>query len=291
MNPHAIITGASSGLGLASANALAEKGYDLTLIARGAQRLINVSDSLRSQYPNLQIREVVLDISNLDTVREFANHVNQPVDVLMNNAGLMGPDFSLSIEGIESQMATNHIGHFLLTALLWGRLNEARDPRVISLSSVVHRKGKINTASIEEIRGSNPADYNRWQRYADSKLACLYFARELDLRARLTGSKVKSVAAHPGWARTGLQANFPHPLDPMAQDAQTGARSQILAAVDPNLKSGDFIGPKFELWGDPKNIRGSRRSRNLEISAALWKTSEDLTGIRFLPDSTPKPSF
>ena len=282
MNRHAIITGASSGLGLESAKALAAQGFDLTLIARGADRLIEKADLLRRQYPELTIREIVLDISNLDTVREFASHINHPVDVLMNNAGLMGPDFALSIEGIESQMATNHIGHFLLTALLWKNLEQAIDPRVISLSSVVHRKGKIRSASIAEIRGSDPKTYDRWQRYADSKLACLYFARELDLRSRQSGSKVKSIAAHPGWAITGLQENFPHALDPLAQDAATGARSQIHAATSPDVAGGDFVGPKFELWGKPKMLSGSKRSRNLEIAQQLWRTSEELTGIKFL---------
>ncbi|MEY3561807.1 MAG: hypothetical protein RL068_959 [Actinomycetota bacterium] len=282
MTKHAIITGASSGLGLESAKALALQGFSLTLIARGADRLVSQAEFLRRHYPEVEIREVVMDISNLDTVREFAKHINHPVDVLMNNAGLMGPEFALSIEGIESQMATNHIGHFLLTALLWRNLESAHNPRVISLSSVVHRKGKIKTASIEEIRGSNPANYDKWQRYADSKLACLYFARELDLRSRLTGSKVASIATHPGWALTGLQQNHQSPFDKLAQDAKTGARSQVLAATDETVEGGDFIGPSFELWGKPKKIAGSKRSQNLEIAKALWKTSEDLTGTKFL---------
>ena len=282
MNRHAIITGASSGLGLESAKALANQGFNLTLIARGAERLIQQADAIRSEHPDLSIREVVLDISNLDMVREFAGAVDHPVDVLMNNAGLMGPDFAMSIEGIESQMATNHIGHFLLTALLWPRLESAESPRVIALSSVVHRKGKIRTASIEEIRGSDPNKYDRWQRYADSKLACLYFARELDTRAKLAGSKIQSIAAHPGWAITGLQKNFPHVLDPLAQDAATGARSQIMAATAQEVAGGDFVGPKFELWGRPKILKGSRRSRNLEVAKQLWHTSEELTGTKFL---------
>lgn len=282
MNPQAIITGASSGLGFESAKAIANAGFDLTMIARRADRLIEKADFLRRQIPNVTIREIVMDVSNLDQVREFASNINFPVEILMNNAGLMGPDFALSLDGIESQMATNHLGHFLLTALLWKNLEQAQDPRVISLSSVVHRKGRIKTASIAEIRGSDSTKYDRWQRYADSKLACLFFARELDLRARQIGSKVKSIAAHPGWAITGLQENFPHVLDPLAQDAKTGARSQILAALEGGVESGDFIGPKFELWGKPKKISGSRRSKDLAIAKALWETSEELTGTRFL---------
>ena len=280
MNKKAIITGASSGLGLENAKALAKLGYSLTLVARGEARLVKAADSLREMFPDVSIKEQVLDISNLDLVREFAKGVTD-VDLLVNNAGLMGPDFKLSIEGIESQMATNHIGHFLLTALLWSKLDRV-DGRVVSLSSVVHRRGRLDEATLDDIRGADESKYNRWQRYADTKLACLLFARELDIRARVTGSKVQSIAAHPGWAITGLQDNFPHRFDRFAQDAATGARSQVVASVDESLTGGEFIGPKFELWGDPKQIKGAARGRDLETMRKLWHFSEELTGVSFL---------
>lgn len=278
-----IITGGSSGLGLASAEALASQGADITLVARGAERLVEASQQLRNRYPDARITERVLDVSNLDEVRTFAREISGPVDLLMNNAGLMGPDFALSIEGIESQMATNHIGHFLLTSLLWERLEEASEPRVISLSSVVHRRGKLKAESVEEIRGAKKESYDRWQRYADTKLACLLFARELDLRAKQAGSKVLSIAAHPGWALTGLQTNYPNRFDFLAQDAKTGARSQLLAANKPGLAGGEFIGPRFEAWGNPKELTGSKRSRDLGLMKRLWEISEELTGAKFLP--------
>ncbi len=277
---HALITGASSGLGFESAKALAELGYQVTMVARREERLTKAADRIRALNPDSKISEVVLDISNLDSVREFAKSVDS-VDLLMNNAGLMGPDFKLSIEGIESQMATNHIGHFLLTALLWQKL-DAVNGRVISLSSVVHRRGKLKSADVDELRGAEESSYDRWQRYADTKLACLLFARELDVRARLSGSKVQSIAAHPGWAITGLQENFPHQFDRFAQTAKAGARSQLRAATDASLKGGEFVGPKWELWGEPKLLRGSTRSRNLELASKLWTSSEELTGVKFL---------
>ncbi len=277
---HALITGASSGLGFESAKALAELGYQVTMIARREERLTKAADRIRALNPDSKVNEVVLDISNLDLVREFAKGI-ESVDLLMNNAGLMGPDFKLSIEGIESQMATNHVGHFLLTALLWPKL-DAANGRVISLSSVVHRRGKLKTASVDEIRGADEASYDRWQRYADTKLACLYFARELDVRGRLSGSKVQSIAAHPGWAITGLQENFPHQLDRFAQTAKAGAKSQLRAATDASLRGGEFVGPKWELWGEPKLLKGSSRSRDLDIAAKLWQSSEELTGVKFL---------
>ncbi len=282
MKPHAIITGASSGLGLESAKALAKAGYNLTMVARRADRLEKAAKELRAAYPELSIKSQTLDISDFDAVTAFAASVQGPVDLLMNNAGLMGPDFKLSKQGIETQMATNHLGHFVLTAKLWDRLNQAERPKVISLSSVVHRRGNLNAFDIETLRGADQAKYNRWQRYADTKLACLYFAKELDIRAKLAGSKVQSIAAHPGWAVTGLQENFPHVLDPFAQTAAQGAQSQILAALSNDIKSGDFVGPKFELWGKPKVIAGSKRSRNLEVASKLWELSEQLTEVKFL---------
>ena len=282
MKPHAIITGASSGLGLESAKALAAKGFDLTLLARGEKRLLEATKDIQVQNPDVAITARVLDVSDFDQVKEFAVSITRPVDVLMNNAGLMGPDFKLSKQGIETQMATNHLGHFVLTAGLWSKLNQATQPRVISLSSVVHRRGNFDTANVEVVRGANESKYSRWQRYADSKLACLWFARELHNRITAEGGQIKSIAAHPGWAITGLQENFPHVLDPLAQTAKQGAQSQIFAALSPDVQSGDFIGPSLELWGKPKKIEGSKRSHDTEAMAALWRTSEELTGVNFL---------
>jgi len=282
-NKRAVITGGSNGLGLASARALAAMGANLTLLARGEERLLKAAEQLRHDFPDVRIEEQVLDVSNLDQVRDFAKQQKEPVDILMNNAGLMGPEYKLSIEGIETQMATNHVGHFLLTKLLWKNLKKAEAPRVISLSSVVHRKGNLRNLRLDSLRGATKSNYDRWQRYADSKLACLLFARELDTRAKQAGSKVISVAAHPGWAITGLQENFPHVLDPLAQTAEQGAKSQVYAAVKEGLQGGEFVGPNLELWGNPKLISGSRHSRDLEVSGRLWQLTEELIGENFQP--------
>ena len=277
---HVVITGASSGLGLASAKALAAAGANITMLSRTEEKLLKAAEAIRADYPDVEISEQLLDVSNLDQVRAFALGQDKPIDILMNNAGVMGPDFSLSIEGIESQMATNHIGHFLLTKLLWENLEQAANPRVISLSSVVHRRGNLRNLDLEKLKGANPKSYDRWQRYADTKLACLFFARELDLRAKQAGSKVLSVAAHPGWAITGLQDNFPNRFDAFAQSATDGARSQI-ASCHLDLKGGEFVGPARELWGKPKLIKGSSHSRDLEAARRLWLVTEELVGEHF----------
>jgi NAD(P)-dependent dehydrogenase (short-subunit alcohol dehydrogenase family) len=282
VKPLAIITGASSGLGLESAKVLAAEGFDLILLARGEKRLLAAAEDIKAENPQVSITAKVLDVSDFDQVKTFAASITRPVDVLMNNAGLMGPDFKLSKHGIEIQMATNHLGHFVLTASIWEQLNQAAAPRVISLSSVVHRRGNFESSNLEIVRGADETKYNRWQRYADSKLACLWFARELHNRITAEGGHCKSIAAHPGWAVTGLQENFPHVLDPFAQTAKQGAQSQIYASLGSDIHGGDFIGPNLELWGQPKKIKGSKRSNDAEAMAALWRTSEELTGVKFL---------
>jgi len=280
-NKQALITGASSGLGLNAAMALAQDGYDIIMTARGKDRLDNAADQVAKLNSKVTITPMVLDVSNFDEVRDFAKKQKAGIDILMNNAGVMGPDFSLSVDGIESQMAINHLGHFVLTSGLWANLEKSTKPKVISLSSTVHRRGKLRNMSAESIKGANKSAYDRWQRYADTKLACLMFARELDIRTKQAGSKVLSIAAHPGWAITGLQDNFPNRFDRFAQTAEQGAQSQIMAATNTSLSGGEFVGPGLELWGKPKLIKGTAHSRDLELAKKLWSISEELTGAEF----------
>ena len=280
-NKTALITGASSGLGLEASKELAALGFDVIMTARGKDRLEKASEEIAKQNPQSKITSQVLDVANFDEVRSFASTFSDPIDVLMNNAGVMGPDFSLSVDGIESQMAINHLGHFVLTKALWKQLEKASEPRVISLSSTVHRRGKLQSMSLEQLKGSDQKSYDRWQRYADTKLACLLFARELDIRTKQSGSQVVSIAAHPGWAMTGLQDNFPNRFDRFAQNAKQGARSQIMATVEADLVGGEFIGPAQELWGVPKPIKGTKQSRDLGLMKRLWELSEELTGATF----------
>ena len=143
-NKTALITGASNGLGLEASKELAALGFDVIMTARGKDRLEKASEEIAKQNPQSKITSQVLDVANFDEVRSFANKFSSPIDVLMNNAGVMGPDFSLSVDGIESQMAINHLGHFVLTKALWKQLEKANAPRVISLSSTVHEEASCN---------------------------------------------------------------------------------------------------------------------------------------------------
>jgi len=156
-----------------------------------------------------------------------------------------------------------------------GEAIEVIQPKSYPLSSTVHRNGKA-IQDTRELSGKD-IDYDRWQRYADTKLACAYFGRELDIRAKQAGGKVKSVIAHPGWASTGLQVHYPTRAHVLAQSPKQGARSQIRAALD-EIQGGEFYGPRLELWGKPTKICGSKLSRDLQESKKLWEMTEELTG-------------
>jgi len=264
----ALITGGSSGLGLETAKELLAKDYKVIITGRSNQKLVNAENKLNSQ--NLQW--IQNDISDLEQVEALAGKIDS-LDVLINNAGQMGPPFERTKQGHELQMATNHLGHFLLTKLLWSKLNDTA--RVIHLSSTVHRRGKP-TKSAAELSGLEQG-YDRWQRYADTKLACALFGRELDIRAKQAGSSIKSIIAHPGWARTGLQVHYPSSFHFLAQTPQQGASSQILASLT-DVDGGEFFGPSLELWGKPKLIAGSKQSKNLESARELWEQTESLIG-------------
>jgi NAD(P)-dependent dehydrogenase (short-subunit alcohol dehydrogenase family) len=268
--PTALITGGSSGLGLETAKALLAKDYEVIITGRNQQKLVNAENKLNSN----KLSWIANDISNFEDVESLAGQLTN-IDLLINNAGQMGTPHALSAQGHELQMATNHLGHFLLTRLLWEKLSKSDSPRVIHLSSTVHRNGKA-IKDENELSGKD-ADYDRWQRYADTKLACTHFGRELDIRAKQAGSKVKSVIAHPGWASTGLQVHYPTRLHVFAQSPAQGARSQIRAALD-DVEGGEFFAPNLELWGKPIKIKGNKLSRDLEVSKDLWAITEKLTG-------------
>ena len=274
----AIITGANSGLGFETALILSALGAEVVVAVRNTAAGNDAAERIRALQPDARLTVAPLDLADLSSVWAFcASQAEESVDILVNNAGIMAPPFSLSVDGIEAQMATNHVGHFALTAGLISGLTRRPGARVVSLSSVAHRRGSFATASVDEVRGTANG-YSAWTRYGTTKLACLMFALELDRRAKAAGASLVSVAAHPGWASTNLQKKGNEWANFLAQSAATGARSQILAAVSPGLSGGEFIGPRREIWGNPRVFTGIAPAYDEAMAARLWASTEELAG-------------
>ncbi|WP_314614496.1 oxidoreductase [Streptomyces stackebrandtii] len=287
-----VVTGATSGLGLATTRAITRRGGRVILAVRDETKGREVVEDLVSSgmAPDLfDVRR--LDLADLDSVRAFAARLREEhprLDVLVNNAGVMAPPRTLSVQGHELQFATNHLGHFALTGLLLDLLAAGRDPRVVTVSSINHRQGSLRFDDLNGERGYAPMAF-----YNQSKLANAVFGRELHLRLTGAGSPVRSVLAHPGYTATNLQTRdtsgltrlvfgrIGNPL--LAQSPERGALPQLYAATDPTVEGGEFIGPDgpAELRGAPTRVRLSDAAADAETGRRLWEVSEDLTGVRF----------
>ncbi len=278
-----VVTGANSGLGLSTARELARKGAAVVLACRnpekGAAALADVRAVGRAEL-------AALDLASLASVRAFAQARTEPVDLLVNNAGIMAPPRGTTADGFELQLGTNHLGHFALTGLLLDRLRAGTDPRVVTLSSGMHRFGKLR---LDDLQGQRR--YNRWRAYSQSKLANLLFMRELDRRARAAGLPLTSVAAHPGYAATHLQSASPPLIDRtvlgvlnrvVAQSAEHGALPSLYAATM-DLPGGSYAGPdgRSELRGSPHLVSMTARAQDPDAARRLWEVSEQLTGVTY----------
>jgi NAD(P)-dependent dehydrogenase (short-subunit alcohol dehydrogenase family) len=283
----AVVTGAGSGLGTVTARELARAGATVVMAVRDTAKGERVSSAIRSDVPGAQLEVRHLDLADLASVRAFAAQVQGPVDRLINNAGVMAPPRRLTADGFESQIGTNHLGHFALTGLLLERLNAAPAPRVVTVSSGAHRIGTMRFDDLMWERG-----YNNWRAYGQSKLANLLFCFELARRATAAGSPLRSLAAHPGYSATNLQFAGPaHFYEKaimtvtnhvIAQSAEMGALPTLYAAVA-DVPSGTFIGPDgfMEQRGHPKVVTAAGRAYDEADQRRLWELSEELTGVTF----------
>jgi NAD(P)-dependent dehydrogenase (short-subunit alcohol dehydrogenase family) len=276
-----VVTGANSGLGLAAARALVAHGADVVLACRntdkGEQAAAEIS---RDGVPGTATVEQ-LDLADLTSVREFADRLDGPVAVLINNAGLMAIPEQRTAEGFEMQFGTNVLGHFALTALLLDRITD----RVVHLSSLAHRLGRIRLDDLNWERRR----YQRWLAYGQSKLADLMIAYELEHRFVAAGSPLRSLAAHPGYSATNLQSRTESVQDAImgvlnrivAQGPDMGALPALYAATVPDLPGGLFIGP--DGWGEssghPVPVGSTAASHDREVQAALFTACEELTGV------------
>ncbi|MFC9029837.1 oxidoreductase [Streptomyces arboris] len=286
----AVVTGANSGLGLATARALARRGGRVILAVRDEEKGRRAVADITAGQPGAELEVRRLDLADLDSVRAFSEalHADRPrLDLLVNNAGVMAPPRSSGAQGHELQFAANHLGHFALTGLLLDLLEQGQDPRVTTVTSVNHRKARLDFDNLNGERGYKPMVF-----YDRSKLANAVFGHELHRRLAAVGSPVRSVLAHPGYTATRLQTSAPtglvkllfgRVLLPLAQRPDTGALPQLYAATAPGVRGGELIGPdgRGELRGGPTRVPLAPVATDAETGRRLWEVSEELTDVRF----------
>ena len=272
-----VVTGATSGIGLQTARILAAFGADVVLAVRNTEKGAAVARELPG---SVQVRR--LDVADLSSVREFAETTGE-VDVLVNNAGVMGVPFALTADGFETQLATNHLGHFALTNLLLPRIRD----RVVVVSSAAHRSGVVD---VDDLLWERRA-YAGYAAYAQSKLANLLFLAQLQRRLTAAGSTLRATGAHPGYTSTGIQVGTGNAaFTRLARVGNAlfgmppwqGALTTVYAATV-DLPGNSYVGPhRFrELNGWPTLVGRSRDAADPALARRLWARSEELTGVRF----------
>ncbi len=288
----AIVTGATSGIGAEAATALAGHGAAVILAVRDTGKGARTRAAILARHPPAQVEIEPLDMADLASVRAFAARIvesGRAVDLLLNNAGLgLLSRREETRDGFETQFGTNHLGHFALTGRLLPALLRTKAPRVVTISSVAHRRGRID---FDDLQGER--HYGRTSNYAQSKLANLMFALTLDRRAREAGSALISVAAHPGISltnffdgagRIGLRVSPTNPVSRwLGFDPARGALPGLYAATMPDVRGGDYVGPDGlgEIRGWPAPARISKHARDRAVQDRLWQVSEALTGVDF----------
>jgi NAD(P)-dependent dehydrogenase (short-subunit alcohol dehydrogenase family) len=284
----AIVTGANSGLGLVTALELARHGAEVVVTSRSAEKGEAAAKEIAGVAGAAKPRVLALDLASLDSVRRFAQELSgQRVDLLINNAGVMMTPRRTTSDGFELQLGTNHLGHFALTGLLLDSLARSDSARVVTLSSIEHRRGRIDFDDLQQERGYSPRGS-----YQRSKLANAVFAVELDRRLRATDSSTISVLAHPGYSATNLQSSGPTGLAKafmaisnrlVAQSAERGALPTLYAATALGVEGGDYYGPDGpgEVRGFPKKVEAIPDAYDPAIGSRLWEVSEELTGVRY----------
>lgn len=281
----AIVTGASGGLGEETTRALADKGAHVVMAVRDMAKGEKVAAAIREDKSDAVVRVALLDLCSLQSVADFSKKFltdHDRLDLLINNAGVMMTPYSTSVDGFEVQIGTNHFGHFALTGLLMDRLKSTSGSRVVPVSSIAHRAGKLNFDDIHWQKRR----YNTIKAYADSKLANLHFTYEL--ARKLTGqiSAPHIIAAHPGVSRTELtrHAKIIELMGKViAQDQVAGALPILRAAVDPEANNADYYGPGglFEMAGSPVKVHSTKWSKDEGAGGRLWALSEELTGVKY----------
>jgi NAD(P)-dependent dehydrogenase (short-subunit alcohol dehydrogenase family) len=290
----AVVTGGNSGLGYYACRALAARGARVIMACRNQEKGLSAVRRIQNDFPHASLELIPLDLADLRAVRSFVFSFAEKhprLHLLINNAGLMATPHRQTVDGFELQFGVNHLGHFALTGLLLEQLLAAPDARIVTVTSMVHESGTINFDDLNSQR-----KYARWSAYAQSKLANLLFAYELQRRLASHSFSAISLATHPGYSATNLQTSGPG-LDQnrlllwtmkignaiIAQPAQMGALPVLYAAAAPDVRGGDYIGPGsfMGMRGYPVKTHSSPASHDPETAARLWSVSEQMTGVHY----------
>ena len=289
-----LVTGANSGIGLEATREFARRGALVVMACRSEAKAREAIALIGQDAPTERLEFLALDLMSLESVREAARTFqgrHGRLDRLINNAGIMAVPLHRTADGFESQMATNHLGHFVLTAKLWSSLLATPQARVVNVSSTAHRLGRL---PLDDLAGRGA--YSPWARYGQTKLANLLFTLELDRRIREAGQAVKAVACHPGYSNTNLQFAAPRMQGSrlgevlsawgnrwLAQSAAMGAMPTLYAATVEDVPDGAFVGPDgfLEMRGYPQLVIPAATARDAAAALRLWEESERLTDTRF----------
>jgi NAD(P)-dependent dehydrogenase (short-subunit alcohol dehydrogenase family) len=273
-----VITGAGSGIGLIVARELARAGANVVAAVRNPAK---ARAALADAAGQVDIRR--LDVSDLSSIRAFADATGGTIDVLVNNAGVMDIPAQRTADGLDLQTATNYFGPFTLTSLLAGRITD----RAVTVTSQLHRRARLDLGDLDW----RTRPYNPMQAYCDSKLAVVLFSLELERRLTAAGSPVRSVLAHPGIATTSLAAHSPanriNRLRFLLNDPEHGALPVLYAATQ-DVPGNAYVGPDGlgSIKGHPVVRRPGKRGFDAEVARQLWEATTALTGVGALPAAT-----
>jgi len=285
----AVVTGANHGIGFETTCGMAEAGYHVVMACRNREKAEKAKAAIMVRLPSATLDIGVLDLGDFASIRAFANDFREKyaqLDVLINNAGILFMSQKTDNTGIEQQFATNHLGHFLLTALLFDLMPNKPASRIVHLSSLAHHKANIHFDDL--FCGGDGL-----VAYGQSKLACLLFGDELDRRLRASEQQIKSITVHPGGSDSGLFDEMPRwqyylfkVVSPFLMNTPTGAaKPSLFAGLDPSAESGGYYGPQGfrEFRGRVGNAKRDPITDDLDIANKLWALSEKLTDQSFTP--------
>ena len=283
----AIVTGANNGIGFETTIGMAEAGFHVVMACRSQEKAEAAKDDVVTRVPSASLDVIPLDLSDLGSVRSFCDAFRarySKLDVLINNAGILQYTARTNGDGVDLQFATNHLGHFLLTALLIDMIPDDPASRIVALSSVAHKSASIHFGDLT--CGCDPG-----AAYGQSKLACLLFGDELDWRLKAAGKLLKALTVHPGGSDSGLFNDLAEEqrkamkaqVEQLLHSNADAAKPSLFAALSEDVDGGDFYGPTGpeEMSGEIGVAIRNPVSEDHQVAQRLWRLSEEMTGQTF----------